>query len=359
MANRGRIRKLITAGLAAVFVVTGSGTIVPTSAEPNVGSKGEVVAPVEGQPIQFYLVKDGKGRLLNTTYGTELSEAITANKIILGEFDRLDADVEAGVIPNSVVTVSDVEQYDLTVVEAIPFDTAKQKTLIDCETYTDNDVTVREGKAGFRNKTFTITTVDGVEQSRNEVSNVVASKPVNKITAGCKKPEPKPVAPEPVVETPAEESEPTDVVTDSQKTTSEETQRSTTASKTPKQPSEPARKNTSDKQESETSTQSTPAKKKSYSGTKYDWMRAAGIAESDWEYVDYIVTKESGWRPHVWNTAGSGAYGLCQNINPSTYTKYGDRDDPVAQLKWCNNYAESRYGGWYKSYNAWRSKNWW
>ena len=31
--------------------------------------------------------------------------------------------------------------------------------------------------------------------------------------------------------------------------------------------------------------------------TKQDWMRQAGIPESEWSYVDWLVTRESGWRP--------------------------------------------------------------
>src|SRR5205085_2363234 len=47
----------------------------------------------------------------------------------------------------------------------------------------------------------------------------------------------------------------------------------------------------------------------SLSGIKGD-MALAGIAPGDYNYVDYIVSHESGWRPNATNSSGS--WGLCQ-----------------------------------------------
>ena len=90
------------------------------------------------------------------------------------------------------------------------------------------------------------------------------------------------------------------------------------------------------------------------------WLRAAGIAESDWPYVDFIMTKESNWRPFIKNK-NSSAYGLCQRLMSVHPLKAGERymEDPVAQLVWCDNYAHTRYGSWERSYRAWKKKNWW
>src|SRR5690348_10788738 len=49
------------------------------------------------------------------------------------------------------------------------------------------------------------------------------------------------------------------------------------------------------------------------SGSHADWLTAAGIPQSDWQYVDYIVTRESGWQVTVANPS-SGSYGLCQAL---------------------------------------------
>ena len=94
--------------------------------------------------------------------------------------------------------------------------------------------------------------------------------------------------------------------------------------------------------------------------TKEEIMQAAGIPRSDWSAVDYIVSKESSWR-HTAVNSTSGAFGLCQSLPASKMaTAGGDyRTNPVTQLKWCHQYATSRYGGWWQAYNFWKSKHWW
>lgn len=98
----------------------------------------------------------------------------------------------------------------------------------------------------------------------------------------------------------------------------------------------------------------------SVTGEKTDWMKAAGIPESDWQYVDYIIEHESGWNYRAVN-ASSGATGVCQALPGGRMATAGSDylDNPVTQLKWCHSYANERYGGWQQAYNAWRSQNWW
>ena len=83
------------------------------------------------------------------------------------------------------------------------------------------------------------------------------------------------------------------------------------------------------------------------SGSKADWMRAAGISDSDFGYVDYIISHESGWNYHAVNRS-SGAYGLPQSLPAGKLASAGAdwRDNPVTQLRWANNYAVGRYGSW-------------
>ena len=89
-------------------------------------------------------------------------------------------------------------------------------------------------------------------------------------------------------------------------------------------------------------------------------MRAAGIAESDFPHVDYIVKKESRWNVTAKNTS-SGAYGLCQALPGSKMASVANdwESNPVTQLKWCSGYANGRYGSWKGAYDAWVSKGWW
>jgi uncharacterized protein YabE (DUF348 family) len=80
-------------------------------------------------------------------------------------------------------------------------------------------------------------------------------------------------------------------------------------------------------------------------GSHTDWMAAAGIAEADYGYADFIVGHESGWAPIKSNYAGSGAYGLCQALPASKMASAGSdyMTNPITQLKWCNGYAIGRY----------------
>lgn len=96
------------------------------------------------------------------------------------------------------------------------------------------------------------------------------------------------------------------------------------------------------------------------SGSKADWMRAAGIADSDFGYVDYIISHESGWNYRAVNSS-SGAYGLPQSLPAGKLASAGAdwRDNPVTQLRWANNYAVGRYGSWEDAYRFWTVNHWW
>lgn len=96
------------------------------------------------------------------------------------------------------------------------------------------------------------------------------------------------------------------------------------------------------------------------SGSKADWMRAAGIADSDFGYVDYIISHESGWNYHAVNRS-SGAYGLPQSLPAGKLASAGAdwRDNPVTQLRWAHNYAVGRYGSWEAAYYFWTVNHWW
>lgn len=96
------------------------------------------------------------------------------------------------------------------------------------------------------------------------------------------------------------------------------------------------------------------------SGSKADWMRAAGINDSDFGYVDYIISHESGWNYRAVNRS-SGAYGLPQSLPAGKLASAGAdwRDNPVTQLRWANNYAVGRYGSWEDVYHFWTVNHWW
>lgn len=96
------------------------------------------------------------------------------------------------------------------------------------------------------------------------------------------------------------------------------------------------------------------------SGSKVDWMRAAGISDADFGYVDDIISHESGWNYHAVNRS-SGAYGLPQSLPAGKLASAGAdwRDNPVTQLRWAHNYAVGRYGSWEAAYHFWTVNHWW
>lgn len=88
-------------------------------------------------------------------------------------------------------------------------------------------------------------------------------------------------------------------------------------------------------------------------------MAAAGINSSDYTYVEYIVAHESSWRVTAQNP--SGAYGVCQSLPASKMATAGAdwQTNIVTQLRWCDSYAKSRYGGWAQAYSFWQKNRWW
>ena len=93
-------------------------------------------------------------------------------------------------------------------------------------------------------------------------------------------------------------------------------------------------------------------------GSHEDWMAAAGISASDFGYVNFIITKESTWRP----TATNGRYYGLYQTSIANLQKHGCTgallNDPICQLKSANIYR-TRYGTWEQAYNAWLRQGWW
>ena len=103
-------------------------------------------------------------------------------------------------------------------------------------------------------------------------------------------------------------------------------------------------------------------------------MAAAGIPKSSYPYVDYIISRESGWCYTKWqgeyggcrefhgapSSSGVG-YGLCQATPGYKMSSAGGdwASNPVTQLRWCDGYAKSRYGSWSAAYNHWLSSHNW
>lgn len=106
-------------------------------------------------------------------------------------------------------------------------------------------------------------------------------------------------------------------------------------------------------------------------GSHQDWMRQAGIAESDFNYAAYIIDHENrSWHPcKVQGGAVDCAYAGTQNLGyglvqatPGIKMKSAGADwqtNPITQLKWASSYAIGRYGSWQAAYEFKVSKGWW
>jgi len=107
---------------------------------------------------------------------------------------------------------------------------------------------------------------------------------------------------------------------------------------------------------------------------KQSVMAQAGIAASDYPYVDYIVSHESGWCPTKLQgqigycpgyppdsvPAGLG-YGLGQATPGTKMASFGDdwKTNPVTQLRWATSYALGRYHSWGAAYDYWTAHHNW
>jgi resuscitation-promoting factor RpfB len=67
-------------------------------------------------------------------------------------------------------------------------------------------------------------------------------------------------------------------------------------------------------------------------------------AGSQWTCLNKLWTRESGWQM-VWNTAGSGAYGIPQSLPASKMASAGAdyMTNPATEIKWGLGYIESTY----------------
>ena len=92
-------------------------------------------------------------------------------------------------------------------------------------------------------------------------------------------------------------------------------------------------------------------------GSHQDWMAAAGIAESDYGYVNLVITGESTWNPAA--VSPNGYYGLGQtNLKAISSACPNWQSDPICQLRFFSGYA-NRYGGWEGSAKFWSVNRWW
>jgi len=103
-------------------------------------------------------------------------------------------------------------------------------------------------------------------------------------------------------------------------------------------------------------------------------MAQAGIAASDYKYVDYIASHEGGWCPtkiqgshacpaymNASDVPSYGGYGIFQATPGRKMASAGSdwATSAVTQIRWATGYAVGRYGSWAGAYNHWVSSHNW
>ena len=97
----------------------------------------------------------------------------------------------------------------------------------------------------------------------------------------------------------------------------------------------------------------------SVSGGCIDWIRQAGVAESDVQTAYKLIMRESSCRVNATNKS-SGAYGIPQSLPAGKMKTAGSdwRTNPITQIRWMKSYVEQRYGSWQNALNFHYSHNW-
>lgn len=101
-------------------------------------------------------------------------------------------------------------------------------------------------------------------------------------------------------------------------------------------------------------------------GDHLHWLKQAGIPESWWSDVSWIINKESGWNPRAYNptnTSTGHAYGIAQITSQQWgryYARHGSdwKSNPIAQLMGMKEYIRDRYGNAAHAKAFWESHNW-
>jgi len=84
---------------------------------------------------------------------------------------------------------------------------------------------------------------------------------------------------------------------------------------------------------------------KSNRGLGYHLMLQFGVAADQWQYLDALWQRESGWN-HLAENASSGAYGIPQSLPGSKMAVVAPdwRTNPETQITWGLAYIAARYG---------------
>ena len=123
---------------------------------------------------------DGKEEKKVWSTSTTVADFLKQHNIQLNEFDRVEQKMEDMVIPDSVIKVVRVEKVTDVVEEATNFavETKKDDSLLK-----GKEKVVQAGEKGTVSRTYDVIKENGVEVSRNVISEKVIKEPTKKVVA--------------------------------------------------------------------------------------------------------------------------------------------------------------------------------
>ena len=245
----------------------------------------------------MHLTVDGETVELSTT-ATTVRDALVEAGVVLGEHDTVSVGLDAEVVDGLSVLVTRVSAVTRSEATTTPFEVVREE---DPELLEGTEIVAQQGRDGSRVVTFVAYEVDGVEIGRTVLAEAVLAAAVPQVVrVGTR------VAPAvPVV------------------------------------PSGP------------------PVEPGTARQIGHDMVLARGWDETQWQCLDALWTKESGWRVNAANPS-SGAYGIPQSLPGSKMASAGAdwQTNPATQITWGLNYIAGRYGTPCGAWEHSKARNW-
>lgn len=130
-------------------------------------------------PQPFTVTVDGKTQTVHSAEST-VGEALDDAGIDVAPTDQLSVPADTPLSPGLAVTVTRIRQDTVTEDRPLPFQVVEQP---DPETYVGIKEVVTQGVNGVQEVTVQVTSTDGVETGRTDVSAVVAQAPVDQVVS--------------------------------------------------------------------------------------------------------------------------------------------------------------------------------
>jgi len=161
---------------AGAFPLTNIDPIGRYDALHDTGVEGYHLLNVE-RAFPVYLTADGRTTRIMTTEIT-LDKLLSENDILLGEHDRIDANLRTMLTQGEHITIQRVEQNLVQETNPIPFTVRNKSTSL---LKNGRTRVLQEGKPGVEVHTFSETTVDGVVQDRELLATDIAVRPTEQV----------------------------------------------------------------------------------------------------------------------------------------------------------------------------------